>query len=251
MRPRNVVLLALAVSVFLMTGLIGSAPRAAALTPDQQFFLTKINALRSSLGLQDLQIDPELQALADSWASYMASTQQLVHPADQYAGVTTPVYLLGDNIAFGDTIDVVWTDFVNSPVHYHNLTDARFDHVGIGVATASNGSIYVIHRFMATLIEPPTAPPDTEAATTVPPTVDTTAPPPTVEVLAESVVKPVNMAVIPPIRYGGPVAPPPVADQASSKSSNLFAILLAGLLALLALVAVTLAVQHRRRATGP
>lgn len=250
MRLRHGVLLALAVSVFVLTGLLGSAPRAAAVTPDQQFYLAKINALRSSLGLQTLQIDPELQALADSWASYMASTQQLVHPADQYAGITTPAYWLGDNIAFGDTIDVVWTDFVNSPVHYHNLTDPRFDRVGIGVATASNGSIYVIHRFMATLVETPTAPPETEAATTVPPTVDTTAPPPTVEVLGESVVKPVNMAVIPPIRYGGPAAAP-VENQPSQQSSNLPTLLVAGALGVLAVVAATLAIQYRRRATRP
>ncbi len=250
MRLRNGVLTALAVSVFVLMGLVGPAPRAASQSSDQQFYLTKINDLRSSLGLQTLQIDPELQALADSWASHMASIQTLVHPADQYAGITTSVYWLGDNIAFGPTIDVVWTDFVNSPVHYHNLTDPRFDRVGIGVATASNGSIYVIHRFMATLAETPSAPPETEAATTVPPTVDTTAPPPTVEVLGEALVKPVNMAVIPPIRYGGPAATP-IAEQPSSQSSNLPTLLLAGALGALAVVAAALAIQYRRRATRP
>lgn len=245
-RIRTGALIGLGFVMFTLAAFATSAPSAPAQSGDTEFFLGKINELRTSLGLQTMSIEPELQALAEQWAPYMASTQQLVHP-DVTAGITVPYTWVGDNIAFGPTNEVVWNDFVNSPVHYKNLTDPRFDRVGIGVAVAADGSTYVITRFLASGPEvAPTEPPPEETVT-VPPV---TEPQPEVGVLGETVIKPVNMAVIPAVRYGITTEAAAPIDQSKS-SSNLLALLLALALALLLLLAAGLFIQSRRRATRP
>ncbi len=251
-RLRRGALIGLVLVMGALATLVGSAPSAPALSSDGQYFFDQINALRTSLGLQTMQIDPNLQELSEQWAPYMASNPPatFVHP-DVTAGITTPYIWVGDNIAFGPTDEMVWNDFLNSPVHYANLTDPRFDRVGIGVARAADGSEYVITRFLASApVDTPTEPPQQEAAPPPPAVTDTTAPPPAeVEVLGETLVKPVNMAVIPSVRYGittTAVAAVPL-DQTKS-SSKLPALLLALALALLLLLAAALFIQSRRRA---
>jgi hypothetical protein len=176
-----------------------------AASPQVNAYLAYTNNLRASQGLAPLQLDSELTALAQSWAEHIAVIGELVHPEDVREGLDESRWLkLGDNVAKGSTIELAWAGLLESPVHYTNLTDPDFTHIGIGVGYAPDGTQFVNQRFMqATPVEAeptPTEPPTTVAAPT-----ESTMPPPTV--LAATFAREVNVAVIPPIRYGRPAVP--------------------------------------------
>jgi len=176
---------------------------------DRAQFVGYLNQLRVSQGLAPLQVDPELTALAQQWAEHVAVVKQMVHPDDPRVGVTSPWLRLGENVAFGSTTEITWQGLLDSPAHYTNMVDPGFTHVGIGIAYA-DGVQYINQRFMEIGPPPlPQAPPDTEPPPPPPPPEP---PPPPVEppsqVLGAVVARDVNLAVIPPIRYGGAVGNP-------------------------------------------
>lgn len=241
-----------ALSVMGLSMSVDVAP-ARALRPEAARYLEATNALRANLGIQQLQNDPELTALAQAWAEHMAATYTLGHPPDITAGVSSPWRLLGDNMAMGSNFDLAWNGLVNSPVHYKNLSEPRFTHVGTGVAFAADGTQWVEQWFMelgdASILEPP-AEPEPEPAPA--PVVTPPPPPPTplVEVLPNAQVLPVHLAVIPPIDYGQ--APSEEDEQASlsiedaSGSSVPWVVWIAAPAALLLVVASWLALRGRR-----
>lgn len=198
-------LVVMSLSVMGMSMAVGVAP-AHALGPEATDYLARTNALRASIGVQQLQVDEELSALAQAWAEHMASTYTLAHPPDITQGVTAPWLLLGDNMAMGSTIDMAWDGLIHSPVHYHNLSEPRYTHIGIGVAYAADGTQWVEQWFMqlgdeSAFAPPPAADPAPTPEVAPPAPVE---PAPVVEVLPEVQVLPVNLAVIPPIDYGDP-----------------------------------------------
>ena len=140
----------LVVAVVAMMGLSMSVDVAPvrALGPEATQYLNATNALRANLGLSQLQDDPELSALAQAWAEHMAATYTLAHPPDIRNGVSAPWLLLGDNMAMGSNFDLAWNGLVASPVHYKNLSEPRYTHVGTGVAFASDGTQWVHQWFM-------------------------------------------------------------------------------------------------------
>lgn len=176
----------------------GGAERAAASASDEQLFVQLINDLRSAKGLEPLASHPELTAEARSWTNHMAATDRLAHSPDMSSGISAQWSVLGENVGMHGVNDVseLFQAFVNSPAHYQNLVDARFNYIGVGVASTGEGKLWTTHRFMAAPAPtPPTtqAPPPTTIApaptTTVPPTtappttaapIPTTAPPTTV-----------------------------------------------------------------------
>jgi hypothetical protein len=147
-RARKALLAACAVLTLLASLALMPAPHASALDGYGQDWLNKINGLRSSLGLNPLQLDPELTGLAQGWADHMAATGVLSHTPNLGANVSSDWYKLGENVGFGPNNDLIWNGFLNSPKHYENLTDPAYTHVGIGVAWAG-GMEFVTHRFMA------------------------------------------------------------------------------------------------------
>lgn len=232
-------------------GISAGAP-AGALSSDGEGYLANINALRGSLGLTPLQLDAELTGLSQSWAEHMASTEQLMHPPDIRVGVTSPWIKLGDNMALGSTFALTWDALINSPVHYRNLTDPDFTHVGIGVAYTADGTQYTHEWFM--MIAPEVAAPVDPPAP--PPVVTFPAPAPAVEVppVVLGVVQfpEVNLAVIPPIRYGLPdTASTPDESSATSASSSWLPMVLAlAAIALLLAIGASMALRSRRRRVG-
>jgi Cysteine-rich secretory protein family len=235
---------------------VSFAPSSGALTSDEQDLLNRTNALRASLGVPPLQIDPEAQALAEQWSQYMANGAGLVHPQDQYAGITTPIYWVGDDITQAYSVDDAWTRFTTSEVHRNNLIDPRYDYVGIGITVDGAGISWVQIKFMATTasLGQPEQPADDPATEPRAVTEDTTAPVeetavPEVQVLSETLTKGVNSAVIPPIRYGAIGLP--VADATSTSSSPWLALAIALGVGLLLLLAAALIVQSRKRAAKP
>jgi hypothetical protein len=229
---------------------IGPAPTAGGQSADLQNYIGKINALRASVGVPPLQLDPQLTGLSQEWAEYMASTEQLVHPPDIEGPVSQPWILVGDNMALGSTLELTWQALLDSPVHYQNLTDPRFTHIGIGVAYTANGRVQYTHQWFKQVpdeVAPPPEEPEPEAppveeTTTIPPE---TVPEPEVGVLPQVQLRAVNVAVIPPIEYGRPALVDPLTGESSS--SNIPLLLLLAALAILLLLAAALALRSRQR----
>lgn len=155
------------------------ADRAAASSQDEQLFVQMVNELRTAKGLAPLATHPELTAGARSWTGHMAGSDRLAHSPDMSSGVSAKWSVLGENVGMHGAHDVgqLFQAFVDSPAHYENLVDARFNYIGVGVVITSEGKLWTTHRFMAA---PAATPPTTQAPpppTTVAPT--TTAPAPT------------------------------------------------------------------------
>ena len=234
--------------------LISPISSASALTPDGNAYLANINALRTSLGLNTLQLDPELTGLSQSWAEHMAATETLAHPPDITAGVTSPWIKLGDNMAMGSTFELTWRALIDSPVHYRNLTDPEFTHVGIGVAYLADGTQYTHEWFMT--LAPPVAPPPAEPVPTPPPpAVPEVTTPPTSPIGIAGVAitrSDVNLAVIPAIHYGEPLDATLYAlpDPSGSSSSWGPLIVAAIIVALLLAIGASIFIRSRRRPVG-
>jgi uncharacterized protein YkwD len=232
----------------------GAQPAAA---DDTATFVARTNELRASVGLPPLSVDAQLSAMAQQWAAHMATTGALVHPSNEFlmGGVTSPFRTIADNVSSGLTADQAWNDLVHSPGHYTNMTLPTITHVGVGIASA-NGIVYVHQIFMEA------GPPPVQVIELPPPVVIESDPPPApaplpttslepapdvepespVEVLPTVVLRPVNVAVIPPIEYGRP-APLPIDESSSGLPVVLGGVAITGLVA----TATILAVRSLRR----
>ena len=124
---------------------------AGCLPAEEQSFLDRTNALRSSVGVRPLQEHGTLTAKAEAWANYMARTGRLEHSnlAADLPGVQWMA--LGENVGYSsrtsDTPLTIHNAFVASPGHKRNLVDSRFTHMGIGVATDGAGRVWVAEVF--------------------------------------------------------------------------------------------------------
>lgn len=182
---------------------------------DAQAFLNKINALRSTLGLGSLSIDPHLTEIAQDWSQQMANAGDISHNPNLKDEVTANWSKLGENVGMGPAIDDLFTAFVNSPHHYANLVDPSYNYVGIGIVY-SNGTIYTTHDFMSLRASAPhvTAPPATTATTR---RTTITKPPVAITVPAPQPTTTTTVATAPP----PPPPPPSVPDQIRQSLQNL------------------------------
>jgi hypothetical protein len=115
--------------------------------------LGRINNLRGSLGLPGYSINGALNAAAQSQAQWMAESASISHVRPDGSGPRTravnagyPTTDVSENIYGGTNanVDTAWSFWVNSGIHYRGLTEPRFQEVGIGIATSSWGSTFVL-----------------------------------------------------------------------------------------------------------
>jgi hypothetical protein len=139
-------------------------------------FVAKINALRASKGLSQLEVHPELLALGRSWAGQMAKADQISHNPNLANAVQADWQKLGENVGVGMTVDKLHQAFIDSPAHYKNLVDPVWTHIGVGVVIGKDGAIFTSHQFMQLRVSTPTPP------TTTAPRPTTTRPPATTAV---------------------------------------------------------------------
>src|SRR5207302_7137773 len=133
--------LALAAVLGIVPVVLAAVPARAA-GGSAEAFLSKINALRASVGAGPLAEDAALDGVAQRWADHMAATKTLAHNPSLSSQVPGGWTLLGENVGYGPDVDVVFNAFVASPHHYENLVEKSFNRVGIGVALASDGTLY-------------------------------------------------------------------------------------------------------------
>lgn len=115
-------------------------------------FVARINALRASKGLPQLEVNGELQAKARAWADTMAGAGRIWH-SNLPDGVSQNWRRLGENVGVGPSVGSLQDAFVASPKHYENLVDPGFRYVGVGVVNA-NGTLYVSEVFMELASQP-------------------------------------------------------------------------------------------------
>ena len=149
-------------------------------------FVNRINGLRSSRGLSQLQVSGELVGVARAWTDQMVAAGQISHNPNLASQVSGGWTKLGENVGVGYDVEGLMQAFINSPAHYANLVDPVWTHLGVGVTMAGDGRMFTTHNFMALgggQPPPATTPPLPAAAPsgpppTAPPTTTTTAPPP-------------------------------------------------------------------------
>ena len=108
-------------------------------------FLSRINGLRSSVGLAGLSANGELNNYARWWAKQMADSGNFLH--SDFPSLLGPWWVVGENVGYGPTVASIFDNLVASSLHYTNMVDARFTSVGVGAYVDSTGRIWTAHLF--------------------------------------------------------------------------------------------------------
>lgn len=133
-----------------------------ALSQARKIILDGTNVIRREAGLAPVAESAALNTVAQNWSARQAAATSMSHNpyyTSQYpSGWTTA----SENVAYGYAVAAVVAAWRNSPGHYKNIVQASANTLGIGVAMASNGSLYYTQNF-ATYpvgsVPPPPAPP--------------------------------------------------------------------------------------------
>ncbi len=108
-------------------------------------FASKINGLRSSVGVAGLSRNGNLDAYARSWARQMGESGNLGH--SNFASLLGPWSTVGENIGYGGSVSAVFSALVNSSGHYSIMVEPGFTSLGVGVWVDANGTLWTCHIF--------------------------------------------------------------------------------------------------------
>ena len=123
----------------------------ACLPREEQSFLDRTNAMRRTAGARQLDEHGVLSAKAEAWAQHMARTGNLAHStlSDGLGGLRYRA--LGENVGMASGGKDPWLQihnaFAASPGHRANLLNPTFTHMGVGVAVAADGRVWVAEVF--------------------------------------------------------------------------------------------------------
>ena len=139
---------AAALALIAATAAAGAARADGATSPgDEAQFVANLNQVRADKGVATLAIDGRLVDEARRWATTM-STTGLHHNPNMAADAPPGWTVLGENVGTGGSVTAIEDAFANSPHHYENMVDPRFNALGVGVVV-DNGVIWVAEEFMA------------------------------------------------------------------------------------------------------
>lgn len=115
--------------------------------------MARTNNLRASLGLLPYNYNAALAAAAQQQAQWIVDSGTVSHarpdgsgPRSRALGAGYPSADVTENIYGGTmaSVDVAWTFWINSGVHYAGLTNTRYSEIGAGVAHGAWGGAYVL-----------------------------------------------------------------------------------------------------------
>ncbi len=120
-----------------------------------QTILTRVNALRSELGLAPVTRYTELDTIAQTWSEQMAGGGTMTHNPDFSGQYPTGWSWAAENVAMrgsssnGEDIGaLLFEQWRSSPGHYQNMTDPETNAIGLGIAyNSSTGSWYATQNF--------------------------------------------------------------------------------------------------------
>src|SRR5436305_3086026 len=116
-------------------GLVALASPAGAVSTEASTYLARINSERAHHGLRALTMRSDLNRVAQSWASHMASVRLLSHNP-RLATQVTNWQVVGENVGDGPTIAALDSAFWASTPHRENILDRSYRDVGIATAVA-------------------------------------------------------------------------------------------------------------------
>ncbi len=129
---------------------------AAGTSDDPSALARMIAALRAFEGTSPLARDEKLDALARAHAQRMRDGQSVAHDLGDgdfrqrfEAEGTIDARAVGENVAHAPTLALAHRALHASPSHRINLLRADYTHLGIGIARAPDGSVYVCETFAA------------------------------------------------------------------------------------------------------
>jgi uncharacterized protein YkwD len=111
--------------------------------------MAAMNADRAANGLGQLGWHSGLAGYAQNWANWMAQNGSLTHQSLAPL-FSTGLNTLGENILVGPSgisagaMEAAW---MNSPAHRANILGGGFTVAGVGIATGSDGRIWVAVDF--------------------------------------------------------------------------------------------------------
>ena len=113
-------------------------------------FFDRISNARDQRKLGRVQLDPELSKVASHHSYNMKIEDRLYHtPEDKLRERVTRWNLLGENVGTGGDVDTLFQAFMDSQPHREIILHEPFNHVGIGVAWAEGGRLWVTLLFEA------------------------------------------------------------------------------------------------------
>ncbi|MGH2725628.1 MAG: CAP domain-containing protein [Actinomycetota bacterium] len=125
-------------------------PKAYALTSDEGYLLSRINAERSSNGIGQLSLSSELVAIARKHSADMAAKGAIYHNSNVGSEVDNWKQL-GENVGRGPAASAVHNAFMASASHRTHILNGAYDRVGVGTVWKGSGSskmIYVTEIFV-------------------------------------------------------------------------------------------------------
>jgi uncharacterized protein YkwD len=112
-----------------------------------------INVEREARGIAPLTLSPELSEVARRHSGRMAEARKADHeldlPLEQRIRAARPdACAFGENVSKHTTIDYSIGDLMLSPGHRGNLLSRGFTEIGIGIARAEDGYLYITQEFV-------------------------------------------------------------------------------------------------------
>lgn len=139
-------------------------------TAEEQAFVDKINALRTSKGLRPLRVDAELTEQARAWAVTMRGQGRIFHAKSLEVGITADWKQLGENVGVGGDVGAL---FRSSRARPTTTTSSSRSTSPSGSGWWDPATACSPHTGSWPEINPP-QPPPTPPPTTVPVTAATT-----------------------------------------------------------------------------
>jgi uncharacterized protein YkwD len=133
----------LAVTAVIGTAGFFAAPAAQARPATQVTTLQRLhNEVRLHIDERTLPLSSELSRIAREHSIEMSRRQELYHSSN----LTTKVrnwHYLGENVGVGPSIPDLHDAFMASPHHRHNIENARYRDIGVGVVKDADGTYWV------------------------------------------------------------------------------------------------------------